>query len=340
MDIVLILKAVGIMSVLGLGFGALLGVTDKVFKVETDPKVDALRECLPGANCGACGYPGCDGYAAAVAAGKSEVGLCAVGGPKVSAKMAEIMGVEAAADTGRKVAVVACQGFADRCKTKGEYEGIHDCVAALMVNSGIKKCSYACFGLGTCERACPFDAIHIDPIKQIAVVDEEKCQSCGRCVAACPQHVLSMRPAERMVTVRCRNPVFGIKAKEQCENVCISCGACAKACQFGAITMVDHIPVIDHSKCIGCMACSDVCPTGAMNPKSEKRKIAYIDAEKCSGCNECTSYCKFGAIKGSEGEKHLVLKACTGCGLCVEHCKEQAIGLRTRWTSRDPKDKA
>ena len=121
---------------------------------------------------------------------------------------------------------------------------------------------------------------------------------------------------------------------------CISCGACAKACQFGAITMVDHIPVIDHSKCIGCMACSDVCPTGAMNPKSEKRKIAYIDAEKCSGCNECTSYCKFGAIKGSEGEKHLVLKACTGCGLCVEHCKEQAIGLRTRWTSRDPKDKA
>ena len=65
-----------------------------------------------------------------------------------------------------------------------------------------------------CERACPFDAIHIDPIKQIAVVDEEKCQACKKCVAACPQHVLSMRPAGRVVNVGCHNPEKGIALKE------------------------------------------------------------------------------------------------------------------------------
>ena len=67
-----ILIAALVMSVLGLLFGALLGVTGRVFKVPVNEKAEALRECLPGANCGACGFPGCDGYAAAVADGKAD----------------------------------------------------------------------------------------------------------------------------------------------------------------------------------------------------------------------------------------------------------------------------
>ena len=93
MSVSAILIAALVMSVLGLIFGALLGVTGRVFKVPTNEKVEALRACLPGANCGACGFPGCDGYAAAVGEGKAEVGACAVGGPACAAKMAEIMGV-------------------------------------------------------------------------------------------------------------------------------------------------------------------------------------------------------------------------------------------------------
>ena len=178
-----ILIAALVMSVLGLLFGALLGVTGRVFKVPVNEKAEALRECLPGANCGACGFPGCDGYAAAVADGKAEVGACAVGGPACAAKMGEIMGVSVSASV-RMVASVACQGYGDHCKPKADYQGMTDCVAASLVNNGTKACQYACLGLGTCERACPFDAIHIDPIKQIAVVDEEKCQACKKCVAA------------------------------------------------------------------------------------------------------------------------------------------------------------
>ena len=251
-----ILIAALVMSVLGLLFGALLGVTGRVFKVPVNEKAEALRECLPGANCGACGFPGCDGYAAD---GKAEVGACAVGGPACAAKMGEIMGVSVSASV-RMVASVACQGYGDHCKPKADYQGMTDCVAASLVNNGTKACQYACLGLGTCERACPFDAIHIDPIKQIAVVDEEKCQACKKCVAACPQHVLSMRPAGRVVNVGCHNPEKGIALKEKCDRACIGCEACVKACNFGAIEMENGVPKIDYEKCVGCMACADARP--------------------------------------------------------------------------------
>ena len=109
MDFASILTAAVVLGVLGLIFGALLAVTSKVFAVPSNPKTDALRECLPGANCGACGFPGCDGYAAAVADGKAEIGKCPVGGAPVAAKMGEIMGVEATVGA-RMVASVNCQG--------------------------------------------------------------------------------------------------------------------------------------------------------------------------------------------------------------------------------------
>lgn len=194
-----------------------------------------------------------------VADGKAEVGACAVGGPACAAKMGEIMGVSVSASV-RMVASVACQGYGDHCKPKADYQGMTDCVAASLVNNGTKACQYACLGLGTCERACPFDAIHIDPIKQIAVVDEEKCQACKKCVAACPQHVLSMRPAGRVVNVGCHNPEKGIALKEKCDRACIGCEACVKACNFGAIEMENGVPKIDYEKCVGCMACADALP--------------------------------------------------------------------------------
>lgn len=147
MSVSAILIAALVMSVLGLIFGALLGVTGRVFKVPTNEKVEALRACLPGANCGACGFPGCDGYAAAVGEGKAEVGACAVGGPACAAKMAEIMGVTVN-ESVRMVASVACQGYGDHCKPKGIYEGMTDCVAASMVNNGTKACSICLPGSG------------------------------------------------------------------------------------------------------------------------------------------------------------------------------------------------
>ena len=337
MSITAILAAALVISVMGLVFGALLGVTGRVFAVPSNPTVVALRECLPGANCGACGYPGCDGYAAAVAEGKAEVGACAVGGPKCTAAMAEIMGVAASAGV-RMVATVACQGYGDHCAEKN-YQGINDCVAAAMINNGTKSCQYACLGLGTCERACPFGAIHVDPVKKIAVVDKEKCQGCKKCVAACPQHVLSMQPDNRVAEIKCHNPEKGNALKEKCDKACVGCEACVKSCNFGALTMENGVPKFDYEKCVGCMACADACPTGALTANYEVRKEAYIDPDKCVGCTLCVKQCKFDAIDGALKQKHRVLGACTGCGACAAKCPKKAITMRDRRAPRNKMDK-
>ena len=45
-------------AALGLLAGVLLSVFSKVFAVEQDERIPLVREALPGANCGACGYAG------------------------------------------------------------------------------------------------------------------------------------------------------------------------------------------------------------------------------------------------------------------------------------------
>ena len=104
-----VLIAVGILGGLGLIFGLVLAAASKVFYVETDPRLDQLNACLPGANCGGCGYAGCGGYAEAVLNGEAPIGKCASGGNECAQAMAAIMGVEAQEVT-RKVAMVRCSG--------------------------------------------------------------------------------------------------------------------------------------------------------------------------------------------------------------------------------------
>ena len=133
-----ILYAIAILVGMGLLLGVVLAIASKVFYVETDPRLDKLNECLPGANCGGCGYAGCGGYAEAVLNGDAPIGKCASGGNECAQEMAAIMGVEAAEVT-RKVALVRCSGeksydkdgnLTKGARVKAEYEGIHDCLAA------------------------------------------------------------------------------------------------------------------------------------------------------------------------------------------------------------------
>ena len=165
-------------------FGAGLSLASKKFEVETDSRMDLIREALPGANCGACGFPGCDGLAAAIVEGSAPIAACTVGGSPVAEKVGAIMGVNVEASE-KKVARVLCQGDCENAIDKFKYFGIEDCVAASMLADGQKGCSYGCLGLGTCERVCPFDAIHVNE-KGLAVVDREKCTACNKCVVACP----------------------------------------------------------------------------------------------------------------------------------------------------------
>ena len=256
-----ILCAVLILGAMGLLFGLLLTAFAKKFAVPANPQRDAVRENLPGANCGACGFPGCDGCADAIASGKAGATACPVCSADAHAKIAEVMGVQAETGADRKVARVLCQGDCATATQKFDYQGIQDCVAASTVNDGFKSCKFACLGLGTCVKACQFDAIHIDPVRHIAVVDQEKCTGCGQCAAACPKGVIALRSTQEKIVVLCRNTGKAKPVMDACKKGCIACGMCARICPTDAITMVNNLPVIDYSKCIACGACINNCPT-------------------------------------------------------------------------------
>ena len=110
-----ILIAVAVVAGAGIVIGILLGVAGEKFKVEVDEKEIAVRELLPGNNCGGCGYPGCDGLAAAIAKGEMPPSACPVGGEAVAAKISEVMGVENAENT-KYVAFVKCAGDCEKAK--------------------------------------------------------------------------------------------------------------------------------------------------------------------------------------------------------------------------------
>ncbi len=271
-----VIIATGLLLVLGAVFGAILSFAAKVFAVEKDPKEEAILECLPGANCGGCGFPGCAGYAAAVAAGKADVNNCAAGGEGVAAQIAEIMGV-AAGDSVKQVAVVHCTGCGID-HTKYNYEGVQDCLAASRLpGGGPLGCDYGCLGFGTCEKVCPFDAIHV--VNGVAVVDEEKCKACSKCVDACPRHIIALEPykTKKHVAIPCSSHAKGPVVTKVCANGCIACGICAKACPKEAITIEDFLAKIDYDKCIGCTICAQKCPRGLITVDGvvpEKKPVA------------------------------------------------------------------
>lgn len=255
---------------LGLIFGAGLAYASQKFAVQLDPKVMDIRNALPGANCGACGFPGCDGFAKAVSAGDVPINGCPVGGTECTKKIATIMGIEANEQV-KMVARIICNGNTEKCKEKFEYQGIQDCVAASMVAGGSKSCSYGCLGLGTCVRACPFDAIEIVD-GRIAKVDPEKCTACGICVKSCPKNVITMVPYEQEVVIMCNNNDTGKEVRQKCSVGCIACRICVKACPVEAITVENNLASIDYDKCTNCYACVAKCPTKAIEGKVKEEE--------------------------------------------------------------------
>ena len=230
-------------------------------------------DCLPGANCGGCGYAGCSAAANAIIEGKASVSCCPVGGAEAAEQIAAIMGVEAAAGE-REIAHVICNG-GTAAKKKYEYIGVQDCLGAMKVaGNGPLECAYGCLGFGSCVKACTFDAITLGE-NGIPVIDPDKCTDCMQCAAACPRHIIVSVPVSKKVFVECANKQKGAAAAKVCANACIGCGLCVKECKFDAIHVVDNVAVIDYAKCKNCKVCTKVCPKDAIAPvptKEEKEK--------------------------------------------------------------------
>lgn len=253
-----IMYSVILIAIIALIIGIFLGVSSIIFKVEVDERIIKVRECLPGNNCGGCGYAGCDALAEAIVKNEANVNTCPVGGESVATKISEVMGVETSSYV-KMVAFVHCDGTCENVKKEYDYNGEKDCrLARLLPNFGDKQCQYACMGYGTCQNVCKFGAISID--SGVAKVDPEKCTACKACINACPMKIIALVPYDKNHKVKCSNKDKGKAVMEVCKVSCIACGMCEKNCPKKAITIINNLANIDYEKCDNCGICSEKCP--------------------------------------------------------------------------------
>lgn len=256
-----IVEATLFLAVLAGLLSLVLIVVSKKFAVEENPLVQEIDEVLPQYNCGACGFPGCSGFAQHMADTKDPDGLCTPGGPEVQAAVAQILGMEVK-EAAPTTAHVFCRGDNDLAKADGEYIGIADCIAADLISGGEKVCPYGCLGLGSCVVACDFDAIVVT--NGIALIKEDACVACGRCIDSCPRKIIQMVPKGAKVAIECNSRDKGAQVKKYCKVGCTTCQLCAKNCPEEAVSLVDGNMVIDHEKCTFQGACIEACPQGCI----------------------------------------------------------------------------
>ena len=267
-------------------FGVILGVASKKLAVEVDPRVEALLEVLPGANCGACGVV-CPVECIHSAEHKGEVFMIE--------KIAAILGSEVSDYEERKVAQLLCQGGLNHAKMLYRYKGIPDCHAVLKKFKGPKGCNSGCVMQGSCSKVCPFGAIQMGA-DGLPVVDYYLCTGCNKCVVECPQQILKLVGVSHLVNVRCLNPDKGKDAKAVCSVACIKCRICEKNCPEDAVHVVPAgsgtVAVIDYDKCTNCGICAAKCPTKSIDkiqPLSEEVVLEMREEAATPGCRNCSA---------------------------------------------------
>ena len=265
-----ILIPVVIVAAIGLIAGVGLAVASAVFAVPVDEKAEQVRACLPGANCGACGYTGCDGYAAALSKGETkECSLCLPGGNDRAAQLGKIMCLDAG-KIPPLVAAVMCQGNRENTPEKLEYSGVHSCKMATQLFGGPKTCVHGCIGFGDCVEVCPYEAIFI--CDGVARINPSKCRACKKCIKTCPRQLIDLFPLDTIkAAVLCKNHDKGAQTRKQCKAGCIGCMKCVKACETGAVTVENFCAKVDYDKCVGCGKCHAACPVGCIDLYMLKR---------------------------------------------------------------------
>lgn len=190
-------EAIFMMGGLGLIIGAGLAAASKIFYVYVDPKITAIEDALPGANCGGCGLPGCSANAEAIVAGTAEPNSCVAASEEEIITIASIMGVSVEVAE-PDIALPGCYFGVQNADTKYVYAGVNDCRAAALLGGGMKTCTIGCLGLGTCAESCPFDAITMGS-NGLPVVNESRCTGCGTCERVCPKHIITLSSRTRRI---------------------------------------------------------------------------------------------------------------------------------------------
>ena len=282
---------VSIITLFGLGLVAaiLLSIASRVFYVKEDPRVEAVLEVLPGANCGGCGFAGCEGYAAAVVSDPDiPANKCCAGGADTAIAVGELTG-KTVAEAEPLFSLRRCDKLAGNVALRYSYQGMPSCAAAAGLVGGSDSCSYSCLGFGDCVQVCPFDAVEVRD--GLARVNASKCTGCGKCVEACPRNVLELVPVRARVMVFC-SPSDKLKAvTEVCKVGCIKCGRCVKSCPAGAVTLENDRIHINHKVCLtygpecgeACVAACARKALRALCPSAPLKAEAPADAASAPG---------------------------------------------------------
>lgn len=160
----------------------------------------------------------------------------------------------------RQTAFVKCSGTCEVRHQKFNYYGTRTCTSASVApGGGERSCQYGCMGYGSCADVCDNQAIRI--INGKAVVDEELCIACGKCVKACPLNLIEIVPYDSKFRVQCSNKQRGKVVKDNCQAGCIGCGMCERNCPNDAVKVIDNVAKIDYNKCTECGLCAQKCPT-------------------------------------------------------------------------------
>lgn len=259
-----ILIAVLIVAAVGLVAGIGLAIASIVMAVPVDEKAVKIEEILPGANCGACGFSGCAGYAGALSAGDiTSTALCTPGGADVAREIADYLGLIPESVL-PMTAMVMCNGVAANTPNRFDYNGVQNCKMAAQLYGGPKQCTYGCIGLGDCALVCENNAIRI--CDGVARINPIYCIACKKCMDVCPKHIIDLVPtsAER-AAVMCTNTDKGAKTRKDCKAGCIGCAKCVKVCEYDAIVIENFVAKVDYDKCNGCGKCHTVCPVGCID---------------------------------------------------------------------------
>lgn len=259
-----IITAIAILTGLGLLFATILAVAYKKLRVYEDPRIDKVEEMLPGANCGACGMPGCRAFAEKVVEGELNPGKCTVSSADGIENIAGFLGVEASTEE-KRVARLLCAGGIEEAHNKARYKGaLSTCRGEAVVAGGPKDCSWGCLGLGDCESVCDFDAISMNE-DGLPLVDTEKCTACGDCVEICPKDLFILMPISHKLIVQCKSLLEGDLATDKCSVACNGCGRCASDAAPGLIEIKNGLATVDYSKFeLALPNATKRCPTGAI----------------------------------------------------------------------------